>query len=429
MKGTIWCCGLSCSIAACLGATAGAQTATVSLEAVQINEKDIPPTGSVEVNPGDTITAELHASDWSVSGDALRAYQIAIGVDSITGGDSGSITPLGWDNPRTDLLCTTDADCSDGLTCFFDDGRPRICAGPDHDPAQGAFIDETRTDFIFFDKSAFGGVDVINFRYAQTLAQPADCVMYDGSPRYCGTLVLEASGDALGTFTIPVPALNTWLSRCDVPLSPIEPLTREPLTITVTPAGWQVVDSDPPNCAIDARQPTPPDGDPEQGWKSIALRLGAVDTSYVTLTGFSIREDPVSTEPIEPAYLSPNDPDIGWTTVHFSRPVAAGRWTCISFVQAPEQEVCLGSLPTDVDGNTMGHPEDVQTLIDQINGLLDPPLEERQCDIDRSGQCGPSDILRVIDLLGGAEAYDAWVGQSLPACPSAPLPPQPSSTP
>lgn len=428
MKRTIWCWGLALSIVACLGATAGAQTATVSLKAVQINDKVITPTGSVEVNPGDTITAELHGSDWSVAGDTLRAYQIAIGVDSITGGDSGSITPLGWHNPRPDLPCTTDADCSDGLTCFFDDGRPRFCAGPDHDPAQGAFIDETRTDFVFFDKPTFGGVDVINYRYGQTLAQPADCLMYDGSPRYFGTLILKADNEALGVFTIPLPALNTYLSKCDAQLSPIEPLTRESLTITVTPAGWQVVDSDPPNCAIDARQPTPPDGDPAQGWKSVALRLGAVDTSHVTLADFRIDEDPVSSEPIEPESLSPNDPEVGWTTVHFSRPAAVGRWTCISLVDAPEQEVCLGSLPADVDGNAMGHPEDVSTLIEQINGLLDPPLELWQCDIDRSGRCAPSDILRVVDLLGGAEAYDAWVGRSLPACPSAPVPLQPSAT-
>jgi hypothetical protein len=43
-----------------------------------------------------------------------------------------------------------------------------------------------------------------------------------------------------------------------------------------------------------------------------------------------------------------------------------------------------------------------------------------QCDIDRSGQCAPPDILSLVDLLNGAGMYDVWLGRTLPPCPSMP---------
>ena len=72
---------------------------------------------------------------------------------------------------------------------------------------------------------------------------------------------------------------------------------------------------------------------------------------------------------------------------------------------------------------------DIQKLIDCLNWLKsnDPPPWPPECpwgvygcDLDRSGSCAPGDILRVIDLLNGADAYDPWLGQSVQECPTAP---------
>ena len=77
-------------------------------------------------------------------------------------------------------------------------------------------------------------------------------------------------------------------------------------------------------------------------------------------------------------------------------------------------------FPGDVDGNGTIELADMLTLADDLAATLDPPLANHQCDIDQSGQCGPADLLRAIDLFNGSEVYDAWLGRTLPTCPSGP---------
>lgn len=50
-------------------------------------------------------------------------------------------------------------------------------------------------------------------------------------------------------------------------------------------------------------------------------------------------------------------------------------------------------------------------VIDCINGVR--TCEIWQCDVDRSGLCGPPDILRTIDLLNGSGKYIPWLNVSL----------------
>ena len=98
---------------------------------------------------------------------------------------------------------------------------------------------------------------------------------------------------------------------------------------------------------------------------------------------------------------------------------APGEWGCITYLPYDET-VCVGSLPGDVNGNGTVETDDLLILIDNLNSDLNPRLDTLRCNIDRSRRCGPSDILRVIDLFAGAEAYQPWLGQGLPPCPSAP---------
>ena len=54
-------------------------------------------------------------------------------------------------------------------------------------------------------------------------------------------------------------------------------------------------------------------------------------------------------------------------------------------------------------------------LIDVLNGAVEPVPPAYQTDTDRSGATNANDVLRVIDLLNGAGAYDEYLGAELRA--------------
>ena len=59
----------------------------------------------------------------------------------------------------------------------------------------------------------------------------------------------------------------------------------------------------------------------------------------------------------------------------------------------------------------------MRTLFNILKGLI-LPASPWSADVDRSGEVGPADILRTIDLFNGAGTYESWTGASLSACPS-----------
>jgi hypothetical protein len=73
----------------------------------------------------------------------------------------------------------------------------------------------------------------------------------------------------------------------------------------------------------------------------------------------------------------------------------------------------LSSLPGDVNGDGIANVKDILILLDHLNdpeGILLP----HQCDLNHSGQCEPQDILRLIDILNGANEFFDWLGYTLP---------------
>jgi hypothetical protein len=106
-------------------------------------------------------------------------------------------------------------------------------------------------------------------------------------------------------------------------------------------------------------------------------------------------------------------------TVTLSIEIPAQKWTCITHT-ATGKKVCLGSLPADVNGDGTAAPVDILDIIDNLNGVTNPPLAIYQSDIDRSAEPNPADILSEIDLLNGASGFLVWNGKTLPVCPSAP---------
>ena len=173
------------------------------------------------------------------------------------------------------------------------------------------------------------------------------------------------------------------------------------------------VSFDPPDCSVDALQPSEPDGSSPVGWDAVEMTFG------YDMTGAVIEDFTVSTVPgVAPA---PGVAGVvvngGLVTVQLDAIIPTGEWTCITHVPS-SNHVCLGSLPGDMNGSLTSDAADIQAVIDCVSGLA--ACELPQCDADRSGSCAPSDILRVIDLLNGGDAFDLWMGEQLPQCPIAP---------
>ena len=397
-------------------ASAVAQEPIISLKAVLVNTSIVSPTSEVNAQRNDVIMVEIKISDWSPGGEALRGYQVAIDESGFESGDTGSVRPVGSEHVCPPQPCAEDVDCGVGMACFDD-----CCYGPEFFPGQGAFILENRNDYVFFEKSSFGVVDVLNYKYARTLALDSDCETYAAPVKYGGTLILQVSADASGTFIIPIlPFSDSKLLGCDADLTWILPQTTEALIVHVPALNRMLVESEPLNCSVGPQQPSDPSGAIVMTRNSMALRFDPPATDDLTMLDFTVREDPVGTEPLDIVSLTPSDPDLGWATVTFSRPVTEGAWTCVTYLSEPPVEVCAGPLPGDADGNGLVESADVLALVDHINGDLDPPLDLASCDIDRSGRCGPADLLRELDLLGAAEAYSPWLGQTIPPCPIVP---------
>ena len=238
------------------------QAATFSLVAVAVNGEPITPTDFVSVSPGDVIECEIHITGWAddnwcpmregvfqaCGSDAdcpegcreflLHIYQAMIDAAGYISGKSGVIRPIGWDRPfPTGNRCETDADCGKGTECFLsecelavcqgDDDCPEgmectrqspqdtltFCLGPNHDPEPGAYIDEGRSDFVFFgfDEIVISAVDTAHSaanRYGGLEFDSASGVVDIGQSAYVGTLLLAASdvddfeGEACGSFVL-----------------------------------------------------------------------------------------------------------------------------------------------------------------------------------------------------------------------------------
>lgn len=180
----------------------------------------------------------------------------------------------------------------------------------------------------------------------------------------------------------------------------------------------EILSSDPTNCIIDARQPFEPDGTISDGYRLIELSFNQDMTGAVS-TDFTVSVFPLAvTPPSITNALVGADPSV--VTLELSGPIEPGLWTCFT-LDVSGTQVCLGSAPGDVDGNGTAEAADIAAMVNCVNdSVMGAACEVNSCDADRSGACGPADILRVIDLLGGAQNYVSFAPAVLPECPSLP---------
>ena len=406
-----------------LGADAVGQTPTISLKAVgrqvcarwftpcvddsdcdgTCNFQAIDPTNKLDVADGDVIVAEVHASDWSPNGEEVWIFKARVDPEGFSSGLSGTVVPLGWTPPFERIPCGSDADCPKDTRCLGWD-----CYGPDRDPGRGAFLDESRTDYIFYPAFCDPGPCSYYYSFGGVLFGPPFRA-YQAPPKYCGTLILRVSDNACGTFAIGFDPEETFLR--DPNGTDIVPLALEPLTIS-TPL-CSIVGSDPPNCAIDARQPSEPDGSGPAGWDAATIEFSST-TLDIEPTDFSLTVEPAVADPPEIILVALEPPAV---TLYLDTTVPPGHWTCFTYLPSAEA-LCLGYLPGDVTADLRSTPLDITALIETLTAHLRNPLPISQSDVDRSGRSAPADILRIVDLLNGVEAYDAWLQAELPACPS-----------
>lgn len=187
------------------------------------------------------------------------------------------------------------------------------------------------------------------------------------------------------------------------------------LTINVVPEDGCIITSTfPPNCAIDAGYDLDPAAPATLfGWNSVDITVTDCSAQGITAADFTVSTDPVLPAP---TITSVTDDGADTATLHLSGPISPGGWTC--FAHSAGGEVCLGYLPGDVGGDGASTAADVLELLDDLNGVRLPPLEQWQCDADRSGICNPADVLGVIDLLNGAGPLEPWNNVFIPVCPN-----------
>lgn len=169
-----------------------------------------------------------------------------------------------------------------------------------------------------------------------------------------------------------------------------------------------VVGGDPPDGAIDARQPSQPDGSFPVGWQTVELGFSG-DICLMTSGDFRVTQ--LGGIGPAPGILELQPVGSRSLQVLLARSIEPGAWTTVTHIDSGET-VSVGFLPADVSGDGTAGPDDIAILKAALAGsVVLPPWST---DIDRSGGTAPADLLRAVDLLVGASGYASWNSHSLP---------------
>ena len=168
--------------------------------------------------------------------------------------------------------------------------------------------------------------------------------------------------------------------------------------------------SDPPNGAIDARQPHELNNRGVSfGWQEVRLSFSE------SIADLSIEDIVVEVIPdsVPPPFVETLIDEVDGVLVVLDRPIPPGHWTCFS-VAGTVGRTCLGYLPGDANGDGLSASGDVLSLVDAINEVPGRLLPAYSADINRSGDVTGNDVVRLIDLLNGAGTFETWITRRLP---------------
>ena len=181
-----------------------------------------------------------------------------------------------------------------------------------------------------------------------------------------------------------------------------------------------IASSDPADGTIDARQPHPPGSlTPLQGIGSasepMTITLSPAMTGADHLVCWALCEGAVW-QGSPNGIASVTDLGSGQYQITLLRAITPGAATKIVYIPSGS-EVIFYAHPGNVNGDGFANALDVTALVDYLSPPPTPPWGPYSVDIDHSGQGGPSDITREIDLLNGAQLYDPWLSTALPEAP------------
>ncbi len=291
----------------------------------------------------------------------------------------------------------------------------------DNNPGQpggdSAVVDTQRDDWVFASHPA-----VLEPTYNETPAEDFFGVFYATIPGlgidagatarvyYLFEFDIESSVDAQGEFE-----LRFFLAPKDTgPLTAMfthygsEYVTDEFQKLTVLVGGVQPLTSIPPHTSTDPSSPRSSSG--QGGLMQMTLNTNG------PATNLDINDLTVAASEGSPPQVTELITTENQATARFDKPVPAG--ACITITHTPSHWYStVRSLPGDVTGDGISNVLDVSALVAHLQGTLDPPLADWQCDIDQSGTCNGLDILWLIDLLNGADGGVAWNGVKVPECP------------
>jgi hypothetical protein len=419
--------GVLCGILVAIGA-ATADAATISLRAVKHNGATITPTGNLAIVPNDLIETEIYISGWGGElpfPDGVRTVQAELtGRIGFQSGENGTVLPSGWVAPLTPIPCSVDADCT-ADTRYPICGEPNTgCRGAGHDPELGAFITISRPDYVFNGLDSIFAVDLSNpnYRYAVT-ATRGDVTVDTGVARYVGTLIVRASANACGVFTVGFQSANSFIAGGLDPTNRVPLSSLQPLVLTVGSCALQLLDCDPNHCITDSRQPHQLDNAAARETMNNFVAHFSGPTVGLAAASFTITQVPPVG--VLPGFTSVTNVGND-STIVLNRRINANVYTCIRH-NLSNKQCCFGVLPGDADGLLIPpeppnrtyrtQPNDIFAIIDNLEGEIVPALTPEKCDMDRSNLCTPADLLREVDMLTGANAFIIYNDSSLPECP------------
>ena len=183
-----------------------------------VDREIIIPSGGVRV------TLDLLISDWDRNHDGdptVVAYQSTIDRESFTSGSSGLLS-------LAEIPCETSEDCGPHSVCEPDDTCDLYAAMD---------IQQDNPDWIYF---GFTAIAATTPYHAEHLAWGAAVLFPDegasdtGAKKYGGTMILDVSPDASGTFTVSFdPGMDYCFMYAPERLK-ILPLTLRPAYITIS---------------------------------------------------------------------------------------------------------------------------------------------------------------------------------------------------
>ncbi len=168
--------------------------------------------------------------------------------------------------------------------------------------------------------------------------------------------------------------------------------------------------------AVDARQPhTINNAATVFGWDSIEVTLDCSPLAGVGSADFVVSE--VGGDGSAPTITSVSPLASNTFTLQLSGPIEPGAWTIIEHTASGDQ-ICLGFMPGDVNGDGTANAADITQLVDSLNNVPGRVRPDFATDLNRSNVTNASDITRLIDLLNGADAFTPWFNVSLPTKPA-----------